>query len=405
MNTYKRIFNITRNNNSIFTFTLSLFLTVFYLYQDFSKWQIINFINAQGPIIYVDTHTVLLYADCFAQIGNAVFDEGSNCAGWMYGTGILRTLNFIGATHEYVALIGHFFTYSIICTFIYYLYLARNNKLAQSALFLGFMSPPIWLIMERANFDTLIYLMVLVSAILLINKHEMLSIFCLFLSATFKFYTLPLLIIPFILSKNFKTKFISVLSLFMGATLVLLDFNRMTGVIIQAGNNHFGMKIVGNYLGKIGIHLNNYNSYFLGAVLFSICIIFFFYILRKVEPFVFQKQLFFEPMRTVFIFMSSTFLLCFVAGLSVDYRLIFYIASAPFLISILRSNLRYFTFGVFIIGCWLSYPSGVFQTIGDLALELVASLLLIVTLLVIFSRKNNANFLGTLDKFSFLKSR
>lgn len=383
----RKIFDPVCNSSLFSTLTLSIFLLFFYLYQDFSSWPLINYVNAQGPFIYVDTHTVLYYASCFSQIGNAVFAEGATCAGWTYGSGILRVLNFTGATQVHVNLIGHFFTYSIVFTFIYYLYLARAVKLAQIALFLGFISPPIWLIMERANFDTLIYLMVLVSAVLFIKNLETLSVSILLLSAMFKFYTLPLLVIPFLLSKKFSTKLSSALALFIGLCLILLDFSKMTGVIIQAGNNHFGMKIIGNYLGKIGINLNNYISYILGSFLFLICVVFFLHTLRKREPVVLQMQLFSEPINTIFIFMSSTFLLCFVVGLNVDYRLIFYIASAPYLMIVLRNNLRYIVFGIFLIGCWLCYPFGIFQTIGDLALELVAALQLIVTLYALFSRK------------------
>ena len=387
MNTLKKIFNRIRYNNFIVTLTLSIFLVFFYLFQDFSSWPLINYVNAQGPFIYVDTHTVLIYASCFSQIGQAVFTEGVNCGGWTYGSGILRFLNFIGATQEHVDLIGHLFTYSIVFTFVYFLYLTRTIKFAQVTLFLGFISPPIWLIMERANFDALIYLMVFVSAILFTKNLEILSIVTLFLSALFKFYTLPLLIIPFILSKKVYTKLSSVVALIVGLSLILLDFSKMTGVIIQAGNNHFGMKIIGNYLGKIGISINTYSSYLLGAFLLLVCIIFLFYTLRKYEPAILQLQLFLDPIKTIFIFMSSTFLLCFVAGLNVDYRLVFCIASTPYLMMVLRSSLRYTVFVLFIIGCWLCYPFGIFQTIGDLALELVTALQLIVTLYALFLKK------------------
>ena len=389
------MFDRASNSNLISTSSLSIFLLSFYLYQDFSSWPLIDFVNAQGPFLYVDTYTVLFYANCFSEIGNAVFAEGVTCARWTYGSGLLRVLNFTGVTQEHVNLIGHLFTYSIVCTFIYYLYLARTVKLAQIALFLGFISPPIWLIMERANFDTLIYLMVFVSAILFVKNLETLSILIILLSATFKFYTLPLLVIPFLLSKKFRTKLSSVLALFIGLCLILLDFSKMTGVIIQAGNNHFGMKIIGNYLGKIGISLNNYISYILGSFLFLICVVFVLHALRKREPVVLQMQLFPEPIKTIFIFMSSTFLLCFVVGLNVDYRLIFYITSAPYLMIFLRSNLRYIVFGIFIIGCWLCYPFGIFQTIGDFALELVAALQLMVTLYALFLRKKDLSSITT----------
>lgn len=387
----KKIFNTPRISNRIFTLVLSVFLITFYLYQDLASWQLMKFIKAQGPIAYVDSKTVLYYASCFSKIGNEVFDAGTYCNGWTYGSGILRFLNLIGATQNNTIFIGHIFTYLIVLTFVYYLYLARNFRFAQVILFLGLISPSVWLIMERANFDTLIYLMVFLSSILFLRNFEVISVFCLFLSATFKFYTLPLLIIPVILSKRIYIKLLGIGALFLGTIVILSDFNRMTGVIVQAGYNHFGMKIIGNYLGKIGVNLNIFSAYFLGAFLFLCCVLFMIYFLYKFEPLLLQRLPFLGPIKTLYIFMSSTFLLCFVAGLSVDYRLIFYIVSAPFLITLLKSRLRFFVSIWFLIGAWLCYPSGIFQTVGDLTLELVAALQIVILLSFLFSRKSNSN--------------
>ena len=346
-----------------------------------------KFIKAQGPITYGDSNIVLSYASCFSRIGNEVFDAGTYCANWTYGSGILRFLNLIGATQNNTIFIGHIFTYLIVLTFVYYLYLARNFRFAQVTLFLGLISPSVWLLMERANFDTLIYLMVFLSSILFLRNFEILSVFCLFLSATVKFYTLPLLISPVILSKRIYIKLLGIGALFLGAIVILFDFNRMTGVIVQAGYNHFGMKIIGNYLGKIDINLNIFSAYLLGAFLFLCCVLFVICILYKFEPLLLQRLPFLGPIKTLYIFMSSTFLLCFVAGLSVDYRLIFYLVSAPFLITLLKSRLRFFVSGWFLIGAWLCWPSGIFQTVGDLTLELVAALQIIILLFSLFSRK------------------
>lgn len=387
----KKIFNTPRISNRIFTLVLSVFLITFYLYQDLASWQLMKFIKAQGPITYVDSKTVLYYASCFSKIGNEVFDAGTYCNSWTYGSGILRFLNLIGATQNNTIFIGHIFTYLIVLTFVYYLYLARNFRFAQVILFLGLISPSVWLIMERGNFDTLIYLMVFLSSILFLRNFEVISVFFLFLSATFKFYTLPLLIIPVILSKRIYIKLLGIGALLLGTIVILSDFNRMTGVIVQAGYNHFGMKIIGNYLGKIGVNLNIFSAYFLGAFLFLCCVLFMIYFLYKFEPLLLQRLPFLGPIKTLYIFMSSTFLLCFVAGLSVDYRLIFYIVSAPFLITLLKSRLRFFVSIWFLIGAWLCYPSGIFQTVGDLTLELVAALQIIILLSFLFSRKSNSN--------------
>jgi hypothetical protein len=74
-------------------------------------------------------------------------------------------------------------------------------------------------------------------------------------------------------------------------------------------------------------------------------------------------------------------------GLSVDYRLIFYLVSAPLLISVLESRLRFFVSLCYLIGAYFCYPFGVFQTIGDFALEIMAAFQLILLLFIIFSKK------------------
>jgi hypothetical protein len=244
--------------------------------------------------------------------------------------------------------------------------------------------------MERANFDTLIYLMVFLSSILFLKNFEALSVFCLFLSATFKFYTLPLLIIPVILSKRIYIKLLGIGALFLGTIIVVSDFKLMTSKIVQAGNNHFGMKIIGNYLGKVDIKLNIFGAYFLGVSLFLGCILLFIFLLQKFEPILLQKQLLLEPVKSIYIFMSSTFLICFVVGLSVDYRLIFYLVSAPFLITLLKTSLRLIFSGFFLIGAWFCWPSGIFQTVGDLALELVAAIGIIILFLSLFAGKSDS---------------
>jgi len=376
--TLKRIFKISHISNNILTSILSLFLIIFYVYQDFTKWQIIKFIKAQGPILYVDSNTVLYYSSCFSRIGYKVFAAGTECANWTYGAGILRFLNLIGITQSNTVLVGHFFTYSIILTFVYFLYLSRNFRFAQITMFMGLISPSVWLLMERANFDALVYLMIFLVSVLFAKGFEIMPTIIVFLSATFKFYTLPLLLIPIQLSKKIHTKFLGILALFFGLIIIFNDYTLMNGKIVQAGNNHFGMKIIGNYLGKIGIKLNIASAYVLGAILIFACILVIVSLLSKVEPLFLHNELFPVQIKTFYIFMSSTFLLCFVVGLSVDYRLIFYLVSAPFLITLITSRLKFIISGVFLFGAWLCYPSGFFQTFGDFALDLIASLQIIV---------------------------
>ena len=77
--------------------------------------------------------------------------------------------------------------------------------------------------------------------------------------------------------------------------------------------------------------------------------------------------------------------------LTLCYRLIFYLVSAPFLITLFKPTLRFIVSGLFLIGAWFCYPSEIFQTVGDLALEFVAALGIIILRFSLLPRKYNPN--------------
>jgi len=371
------------------TFALSLSLVIFYLYQDFRNWPLMTFIKAQGPITYVDSHTVLFYSRCFSQIGSGVFASDSICPNWGYGSGVLRILSLFETSEKHTALFGHFFTFIIVITAVYLIWLTRGSKFVQTTLFIGLISPPVWLLMERANFDAIIYLMIFSAALLIGKGNEVIPIVLILISATFKFYTLPLLLLCILLCKKIFNKVLGILALVLGTIFTVIDLNLMNVKYIQAGNNHFGMKIIGNYLGKVGFELDILSAYLLGAIILSVCVMLMYYLLSKYEPIVLNNNLIPTKLQSIYLFMSSAHLICFIVGLSVDYRLIFFIVSAPLLIGMFTSRIRYFLAGSFLISTWFSYPAGFFQTIGDLALEIVSSVQILSIIIYLIHIKKN----------------
>jgi hypothetical protein len=385
----KRTYRRFQQYNYSLTVILITLLIAFYSYQDFTKWSIIRLIRAQGPMTYVDTNTVIYYANCFSEIGSEVYAEGTFCSNWNYGSTVLKVVNFLSITSENTTFIGHFFTYSILATFVYLLHLIKAFKHAQIVMFFGFLSPSVWLLLERANFDSLIYLMVFLSALLFRKGFELTAIGLIVFTALFKFYTLPLLIILLFLTTKLHVKIINIIGFSLGTYIILGDFRLMGGMSMQAGNNHFGMKIIGNYLGKLGVKLGNIEVYFLGAVLFLAAIVFVILIISKKEPQLFQDTLFSEKIVYIYIFMSSIFLISFSVGLSVDYRLVFYLASAPILVTLLKSRISYLFSGSFLVGAWFCYPAGLFQPFGDLNLELIAGFQIVVLFITTFLKKTS----------------
>lgn len=348
-----------------------------------------NLIGANGPILYVDTSTVIYYANCFSQLGNEVYAQGITCSNWNYGRTILKVVNFLPQSLVDTVLIGRFFTYSVLATFIYFLNLLKQYKHAQILMFFGLISPSVWLLMERANFDCLIYLMVFLSVLFFRKGFELTAIGLIVCTALFKFYTLPVLIILLFFTNKLPTKVSSFIGFTLATYIILADFSLMGGMSMQAGNNHFGMKIIANYLGKLGLKLSNFEAYLLGSILFIATITLVFFIISKNEPKLFGNVFVPESLKSFFRFMSSIFLIAFSIGLSVDYRLIFYLVSAPILITLLESRIIYLYSVSFIIGAWFCYPVGFFQTFGDLNLEFIASFQLLVLIMNTFAKKTS----------------
>lgn len=366
-------------------------LVVFYVYQDATKWSIVKFINADAQRLNIDSFTVLHYAECYDKIGDRVFEINDTCSSWIYGSFTLRILSFFKIFHGHEQ-IGHVFTYSILLISVSMISKYFWNPLIQTTLFVGFISPPIWLLLERANFDALIFVFIYISGILFQKGYVKSSLSLILACTLIKFYTLPILLIAIVLIKKKMDKILAFVYSSIALLIILSDLSKMTGFPIQAGYNHFGMKIIGNYLGKINIRLDIYLQYIISAIIF---LAFIFVTLKFLKQH--ENRYVTDLKNSIFIFGKEmlnfiVFISCFVVGLSVDYRLIFYIASVGYFLTLMPVNLRIYYSIVFVFSIWLTYPTGNLQTIGDLALEIVAALQ--IAMILNFMVKNNKFILG-----------
>lgn len=246
--------------------------------------------------------------------------------------------------------------------------------------------------LERANFDALIFVFIYISGILFQKGYVKSSLSLILACTLIKFYTLPILLIAIVLIKKKMDKILAFVYSSIALLIILSDLSKMTGFPIQAGYNHFGMKIIGNYLGKINIRLDIYLQYIISAIIF---LAFIFVTLKFLKQH--ENRYVTDLKNSIFIFGKEmlnfiVFISCFVVGLSVDYRLIFYIASVGYFLTLMPVNLRIYYSIVFVFSIWLTYPTGNLQTIGDLALEIVAALQ--IAMILNFMVKNNKFILG-----------
>jgi len=339
-------------------------------------------VDAQGGVVYGDANIVLTYANCYSKFGNLVFESGLNCSQWANGSWLIAMLSLMGLTESATKLIGISFTIVLVTLFVVGFYTLQTNAWAQSTLFFGSISPPIWLLMERGNFDTLMYLLILCAVYFFCIGNVYWCVFFVFMSATFKFYTLPLLVVILLISKTNRHKLFTLVFLLIGSIQVLSDFAKIQHFPHTAGYNHFGMRIIGNYMNKIGINLSTSHSNIWGLLLLILCLIITLFFLKTNYQDNFIIFVISSKNQILFQFLSIVHLSCFFAGLSVDYRLVFYITSIPILISIINRKLTGLIFSVFLLSIYLTYPSGTLQPLGDLALGIMTTLQLVVTLML-----------------------
>ncbi len=382
------------------THLLIFLLTVFYTFHDITKWSIMKSLGAQGPILYVDSSTVLHYSRCFENIGIKVFLNGEICSNWNYSTSLLRLIGVLELQNTNEQLIGKMFTYFLLLSFCVLLYLLRGHSFAQVTLFLGLISPPVWLLIERGNFDTVIYLLIFLSALIYAQGYKIISILLISISSILKFYTLPLLFFIWIKSRGFYLKLFSSIIFLVSVVLIAFDLRLLDkNNVIQAGNNHFGLKIIGNYLGKLGIEIYLPAQYLLSGFFFFASIVITYLIVLRF-PFVHLNNPNLSKLKILYLFNFVVFISMYLTGLSVDYKLIFAMTTAPFLIIHSQRKFRFLVLLLFLFSVWFTYLTGFFQTIGDFTLQIYMAIQIVFILQATnFQPRIRSIYVKSLKKF------
>jgi hypothetical protein len=195
-------------------------------------------------------------------------------------------------------------------------------------------APFFWLLQQRANIDTLIFALVFVAVYVLSRKLILLYYLLILFTSLLKFYTLPLLIIPFICGKKFLKFRV------LKATLVIvLSISTVAQIAVDLGKiskfpsgwqNSYGALNYAYWLDQFSNYFG-LQSQFNPQVVQGITILitlFGGYYLSRSEVFTRSIQLSFKKERGIsdfrkqlFISFSFLFLISFIAGSSFDYRM------------------------------------------------------------------------------------
>jgi hypothetical protein len=305
--------------------------------------------------------------------------QKDDCSVFIYGTALLEAMSRLTALHHYGDVIAISIVVFGLAGFAWIL--ANLNLWSMRVLVLAlFLSPPIALLVQRANLDLLIFTVTVLAVELFRRNFQVLGIAALAATTLMKMYTLPLVlffcIIYFFRLKTSRRKTFLVTFAVILTLWTVYDASQISWLPSDARNS-FGLPIFGEYLQYAVYGSGSQSARWLANVIGCLTLAFLVAILYRYQVkrrSILIENLNFEALSWMILFMGI-----FLAGISVDYRLVFLI---PIVVVFFQSpwNVRLFTQALLVPTFVFSYPFERLQVVGDVALFVLVALFVTVLL-------------------------
>jgi len=350
-----------------------------------STWLPLRFWHIWGGGNFIDTSQVLAFGDCYRKIGLEVYSSTSDpCTHYLYGRSLLQFLGWLHLGMWSTKFIGYLFML-IISLILSRLYLWQS-RVSFFVSLLIFLSPPILLLVERGNFDILIVAALFMAGFFWEKELKLVSLILIFLVSLLKFYTAPLLLIFLFLACSRKIKVFSIVLFTISVPIIIRDIRITSGGYPHGSNTFFGMNIWVEYFQQfLNSPISPSVAKIVGASIFVVLTIFVYQLLHRknlLSCLDYLQSAESDSLNVFRLLSGVTFLLCFFVGMNFDYRLVFLVIVAGYAKLEKGATIQNVISGLVIMALWLSYPSGGLQPIGDAALEIIASLLLLEVLAI-----------------------
>jgi hypothetical protein len=362
---------------SLYAFGILVFL-------DLTKWLPLRFWGATSGEHFVDTKQILNSVECLDE--NSNLHSSEFCKTYVYGKTLLKIFSLLHLNFSQTGLIGFIFLGLLSAALGY---VSFKSRITFSTFLVVTFSPPILLLAERANFDILMLALVVSASLLSTRGRQVFSVTLLGLASAFKFYTLPLMFIGAIYAKKrFQKLFIigvSGLITYQIGHEISSSRKLMNPTDAVSYNNGqgFGFNIWAGYLPRFKGFLPVDNVLtglaFSGVIWMLIAVTAFAYLHTKsylgLNSSVSDKDLY-----RLFEYLLIVHVSCFLAGVSIDYRLIFISAATLSYLGATKSvdmgsSGRKLLLGLLLVSLWCSYPSDGLQIIGDISLSILTLIL------------------------------
>lgn len=364
---------LSRNKDrSILFFTL---LAEFCLLQLLS-WPNVTFWGLRGTN-FMDMAATLNFSECYKEYGLAIYRTVPQefCSNYVYGTLLIGLLYLISSTTWISILLG-LLSLVLISGVLAHLVSLINVQLPYKFLFGTFLviSPPIALLAERGNIDSIIIFVLLISLSLCYSKPDQFSGFLLLaLTCAIKFYTLPLFVIIFFCQKRYS-KVSQILLFAITIMLTMLDFFRIESLPTKSPYASFGNSLFGDYVSQIyaGTTLAIIVGMIFGFITYVSVLIFFRLILKRD----YTDVTFSGSEKNIFLSFCIflVFLSCYFAGRNYDYRLLILIISILLLVPVCPRRIQATLLIASFVCLFLSYNvNAEMQALGDVFLLVLLS--------------------------------
>jgi hypothetical protein len=230
------------------------------------------------------------------------------------------------------------------------------------------------LLAERANFDILIVALVVIAGFLYANGFEIKALVPLVLASLFKFYTIPLFLIFFLLNKRRSQKIVTTITFLVVIFYVINDLRMIKTPFPNGAHAKFGASIWTKYLPGIStMNGGEIIGHVSGFIIFG-AVVLFVMVLAKYLGMSLNADL--DAPRSTrihFCLLYVSHISCFLLGVSFDYRLVFFTMCSLIFINSFSACTRQsksIFMSVFTLAIWLTYASTGLEPLGDLFLEI-----------------------------------
>ncbi|CAN2169992.1 hypothetical protein MCELANE86_00051 [Candidatus Nanopelagicaceae bacterium] len=357
--------------------SLILGIALFFVAMQLAKWPPLRFWGWWGGGNFLDSWQVLKSADCYREIGLAVYEVNNPCMLYAYGRPLLWVLSDFHLGASQTSAFGLAFIVILAIVLGKIIQMAESVKKYRIVItILIVTSPPILLLADRGNFDTIILAGLFLAQNLWKKKKFTLAILTVFIITLFKYYTLPLLILTAILAKSWRLKFLGALFFVISMFSIIRDL-RLTQFEFSSISAHltFGMGHEFLFFSKYeSLNFLVDNARLLGLIeIIGLTLLFQITAMKFIDTSTINLA---DTQNVNFFFISLIiFLTCYISGSNADYRLVFFVPACLLLAQIFQYNSEIKSALVFclVAALWLTFPSGDLEIVGDLLLSIFVS--------------------------------